>query len=339
MALQDVSRKLAARENLSASETESVFDLIFTGNLPENDIASLLLALREKGETAEEILGAAQSMRGRMRSLQAPDDAMDIVGTGGDNHGTLNVSTAAAFVVAACGVPVAKHGNRAATSLSGSSDVLRSLGVRLEVDEGILEKCLYDIGLAFLFAPHHHPAMRYVADVRRKLGVRTIFNLLGPLTNPANIKHHLIGVFDRKWMEPMADVLKQLGSENAWLAHGADGLDEIATTGATHVITLNQGLLHYTSLTPEEFGLPRASLADLKGGDSSVNAAALRALLDGKPGAYRDIVVMNAAAALVVAKKTESLAQATRLASDAIDKGAARHKLEELIRVTNEASL
>jgi anthranilate phosphoribosyltransferase len=338
MTLNESLQKLAARQNLSVEETQAVFDLIFAGSVPREQIAALLLGLRDKGETVDEILGAVRSMRASMRPLKAPPGTIDIVGTGGDGHGTLNISTAASLVVAACGVPVAKHGNRAASSRSGSSDALKMLGVNLEPEWATLEKCLQEAGIVFLFAPRHHPAMRYVADVRRELGVRTIFNLLGPLTNPANVKLHMIGVFDKQWLEPMATVLKALGSERAWLAHGQDGLDEISTTGPSDIVALQDGRIVSTVLTPEEFGQPRARLDELKGGDADANAKAISDLLAGKQGAYRNIVVVNAAAALLVARKTTDLFEGVKLAGESIDNGAARLTLEKLVRLTNEAT-
>ena len=273
-------------------------------------------------------------MRAHMRPIHAPEGALDIVGTGGDNHGTLNVSTAAAFVVAACGVPVAKHGNRAATSLSGSSDTLRKLGVNLEAAEDVIEKGLNDLGIAFLFAPRHHPAMSHVAEVRRKMGVRTIFNLLGPLTNPANVRFHLIGAYEHARLRPMAEVLKTLGSTTAWLAYGHDGLDEITTTNATSIVELREGALRGLTLTPEDFDLPRTTLETLKGGDAALNAKAMRDLFNGTRGAYHDIVVMNAAAALIVAGRTEDPRKAATLAAASVASGAAREKLDALIELT-----
>lgn len=335
MALTEALRKLAASEDLSAAATQEIFDEIFTGRANREDVAALLLGLRRKGETVEEILGAARAMRASMLAMPAPANAIDIVGTGGDNHGTLNVSTATALVVAGCGVPVAKHGNRTATSRSGSSDALKMLGINLEPDWAILERCLPEVGLVFLFAPRHHPAMRHVAEIRRELGVRTIFNRLGPLTNPANVKKHLIGAYDLESLGPMAEVLRELGSEYAWLAHGHDGMDEISTTGPTDIVEMHHNQLKHFTLTPEEIGLPRARLEDLKGGDPAANAEALRQLLDGATGAYRDIVLMNAAAALIVAGKTARLKDGVALAAESIDSGAARQKLAALVRLTN----
>lgn len=339
MPLNDYLSKINARENLTAEESRQVFDQIFSGSVPAEQIASLLLGLRNKGECVEEILGAVRSMRGNMMTLHSPSGAIDIVGTGGDGHGTLNVSTAASIVVAACGVPVAKHGNRAATSLSGSSDTLSKLGINLEPEWSVLERCLNEIGIVFLFAPRHHPAMKHVIQVRRELGVRTIFNLLGPMTNPANVKRHLIGVYDSKWQRPMAEVLQQLGSERVWCVHGEglgrDGLDEVSTVGPTSVVELKDGTIEQFTISPEDVNLPRVRLDDLKGGDADVNAEAVRKLLAGKQGPYRDIVLINAAAALVVAGKAESPIQGLQLAAEAIDSGAAKAKLEALAKMTN----
>ncbi len=336
MLLTEAMQKITARQDLSAAETQSIFDQIFTGGVSEEHLATLLQGLHDKGETVDELLGAARSMRQQMLPFAAGADAIDIVGTGGDNHGTLNVSTAAVFVVAACGVPVAKHGNRASTSRSGSSDTLKQLGVNLEPAWALLEKSFTEIGIVFLFAPRHHPAMRHVIDVRRKLKIRTIFNRLGPLTNPANVHYHMMGVYDLEGLGPMAEVLRALGSERAWLVHGHDGLDEISTTTATDVVELNHGQLQHFTLTPEQVGLTRVSLVDLKGSDAVVNANAIQELFAGKKSAYRDIVVFNAAAALIVAGKTNNLSEGIKMASAAIESGIAKQKLEALIRITNE---
>jgi anthranilate phosphoribosyltransferase len=263
---------------------------------------------------------------------------VDIVGTGGDGRNTLNISTAAALVVAGCGVPVAKHGNRAATSASGSSDVLAALGVNLEPPLGLVEQCLHEAGICFLFAPRHHPAMRHVAAIRRKLGVRTIFNLLGPLTNPANVKRHLIGVYEAVRLRPMAETLQKLGSETVWLTHGRDGMDELTTTDASSAVSLSNGVLKEFDIVPEQAGLARARAEQLRGGDAAFNAAALKRLLDGEQGPYRDIVLLNAAAALAVAGKAPDLAKGAVLAAQALDSGAARDKLQKLIAWTNRAA-
>lgn len=321
--------------SLALQESRLLFDKIFEGLLDETQMKDLLLALHGKGETCEEINGAAQSMRAHMLPIKAPDGAIDIVGTGGDGHKTYNISTATALVAAGAGAVVAKHGNRAATSLSGSSDVLEELGLKLDAPFDILEKALREIGIAFLFAPRHHPAMRFVAPVRKSLNVRTIFNLLGPLTNPANVKRHLLGVFDAKWAQPMAKTLQALGSENACIVHGLDGMDELSITGPSLIAELDKGDIRSFEITPQDFGLPvAAALKDIEGGDAKVNAAALRRLLDGEKGPYRDIILMNAAMALIVAGQTEDRREAIDRAATSIDSGAAKEKLNHLVGLT-----
>jgi len=336
MSLGPIIYRLRERENLSVDETREAFDSIFAGQVSEEAIAALLLALHRKGETADEILGAVLSMRAKALTINAPKDAIDVVGTGGDAKGTFNISTAVALVVAACGVPVAKHGNRAATSQSGSSDVLAALGINLEPSVEILEECLMETCLCFLFAPRHHPAMRFVAPVRKKLGVRTIFNLLGPLTNPANVKRHLIGVFSSTWLLPMAEVLYSLDSEAAWLTHGLDGMDEITTTAKTDVVALHGDEISRFAVSPEDAGLALASPNELQGGDAATNAEAIKKLLAGGKNAYRDIVLLNAAAALVVSGKAEDLRQGVGLASENLDNGAAAGVLQKLVVLTNK---
>ena len=338
MPLNHFLTRLASHQNLSVDETTQAFDAIFEGKESPDQIAAFLLGLKEKGETVDEILGAVKSMRSRMIAITAPANAMDIVGTGGDAHSTLNISTAVAIVVAACGIPVAKHGNRAASSRSGSSDVLAALGINLEASPATLQCCLTEANLCFMFAPRHHPAMRYVADIRKQLKTRTIFNLLGPLTNPANVKRHLIGVFSRDWLEPMAKVLNTLGSETAWLTHGQDGMDEITTTAPTDVVSLHNGAIDRFILTPEQINLHRVRLDVLKGGEAEHNATELKRLLQGQHGTYRDIVAFNASAALIVGGKTDDLQHGLEIAQAAIDNGAARKVLEKLITITNEPS-
>jgi anthranilate phosphoribosyltransferase len=276
-------------------------------------------------------------MRSRAVTITPPPNAIDIVGTGGDAKGTFNISTAAALVVASCGVPVAKHGNRAATSPSGSSDVLSALGIRLDPPFSLLEDCLNEANICFLFAPRHHPAMRTVAPVRKKLGVRTIFNLLGPLTNPANVKKHLIGVYSSDWLLPMAEVLHALGSQSAWLTHGQDGMDEITTVTETDILVLQGEMIKEHSLSPDEADIALADPQELQGGDATANAEALRKILFGQKNAYRDIVVLNAAAALVVSEKALTVREGAALAAESLDNGAAAHTLEVLIDVTNRA--
>ncbi len=336
MSLAPVLHKLRNKENLSVAETKEVFDSVFSGDVPEDHLAALLLALHRKGETADEILGAVISMRAKALGITAPKDAIDIVGTGGDSKGTFNISTAAALVVAACGVPVAKHGNRAATSKSGSSDVLSALGINLEPPIEILEQCLEEAHLCFLFAPRHHPAMRFVAPVRKKLGVRTIFNLLGPLTNPANVKRHLIGVFSAEWLVPMASVLHSLDSEAAWLTHGEDGMDEITAVTKSHVVSLQGDEIRQFVLSPEDAGMTPCLPHELEGGNVAMNAEAIKKLLAGEKSAYRDIVTLNAAAALVVAGIAADVREGAETASENIDNGAAQDVLHKLITLTNK---
>jgi anthranilate phosphoribosyltransferase len=331
-------QKLLSGQSLTPDEASAAFDAIFTGNADEAQIGAFLLALHDKGETTDEILGAVKSMRAKAVTIHAPADAIDIVGTGGDARGTLNISTAAALVVAGCGVPVAKHGNRAATSKSGSSDVLAALGMNLEPPFAVLEQCLAKANLCFLFAPRHHPAMRHVAAVRKKIGVRTIFNLLGPLTNPANVKKHVIGVFAAVWLRPMADVLRALGSTDAWLTHGHDGMDEITSVTASDVVALHDGAMKSFTLLPQEWGMRQPLPQELQGGDAAQNADAIRQLLDGKKDAYRDIVMLNAAAALVVAGKAGDMTHGMTLTAESLDGGAARDRLRQLIDLTNRVS-
>jgi anthranilate phosphoribosyltransferase len=296
---------------------------------------AFLMALRVRGEALEEIVGAVTAMRGRMLRVNAPEKAVDIVGTGGDHKGSYNISTLASIIVASCGVPVAKHGNRAASSKSGTADVLAALGVKLGLDSGGLERCLGETKLCFMFAQTHHAAMRHVAPVRVELGTRTIFNLLGPLANPAGAKRQLLGVFSEAWLEPLTQVLKELGSQKVWTVHGSDGLDEMTTTGPTFVAALENGAIRRFTVTPEEVGLPTASLDDLRGGDPEHNAAQLRAVLDGARTPYRDVALLNAAASLVVADEAANLRDGLERASQALDSGASKATLERLVKVSN----
>jgi anthranilate phosphoribosyltransferase len=295
------------------------------------------MALRVRGEALDEIVGAVSAMRGRMTRVNAPADAMDIVGTGGDHSGSYNISTLASMIVAGCGIPVAKHGNRAASSRSGAADVLTALGVKIGLDPAALERCLAEAGLCFMFAQAHHASMRHVAPVRVELGTRTLFNLLGPLSNPAGVRRQLLGVFSDTWLEPLTQVLKEMGTERVWTVHGSDGLDEITTTGPTHVVALENGTIHRFTVTPDEVGLTTARPEDLKGADPEHNAAELRRVLDGEKTAYRDIAVLNAAAALVVAGEAGNLREGVERAASAVDSGAAKGALERLIQVSNAA--
>ena len=294
------------------------------------------MALRVRGETVDEITGAATAMRQRMLKVTAPQDAIDIVGTGGDNSGSLNISTLASLITAACGVPVAKHGNRAASSKSGSADVLTALGVTVGLDVKGLERCLAKANVCFMFAPSHHASMRHVGPVRIELGTRTIFNLLGPLSNPAGVKKQVVGVFSQSWVEPIAQVLKSLGSQSVWVVHGSDGLDEITNTGPTHVTALENGAIKSFTVSPADFGLKTGTADAIKGNDAAYNAAALRDVVEGKRNAYRDIAVMNAAAGLIVAHKTQSLKEAAQIAEAAIDDGRVRQVLESLIKASKD---
>ena len=333
--LKSLLIQLAEGVSLSSADAETAFDNIMSGEADNAQIGALLMALRVRGETVDEITGAVRAMRAKAIRVSAPDEAMDIVGTGGDSLGTYNISTAAALVVAGCGVTVAKHGNRAVTSKAGASDVLASLGVNLECDMSLIERAIADAGIGFLMAPRYHSAMRHVVPVRASLGIRTIFNILGPLSNPAGVKRQFTGAFDRAWIQPMAQVLANLGSEAAWVVHGADGMDEITTTDITYVAALSDGKVQTFQISPEDAGIPRASLDDLRGGDAKYNAAAIEALVDGQDGPYRDIVLFNAAASLIVAGKAEDLKSGISRAAQSIDEGAARKTLEKMIEITN----
>ncbi|MGQ0457564.1 MAG: anthranilate phosphoribosyltransferase [Hyphomicrobium sp.] len=335
--LKALMTRAADGATFSSAETEAALDLLMSGIATPVAMGAFLMALRVRGETIDEITGAAKFLRGRMTTVDAPREAVDIVGTGGDSHGTYNVSTAATFVAAGAGAIVAKHGNRAVTSLSGASDVLAALGVKLDVEPVAVTRAINDSGVGFLWAPLYHPAMRTWAPIRADLGLRTIFNLLGPLCNPAEVTRQVLGVYDRKLVEPIAQVLKNLGSTHAWIVHGADGMDELTTTGVTTVAELHNGDITVFDVTPENAGLPRADMAALKGGDAAHNAAALRALLQGEEGPYRDIVLLNAAAALIVAGKAASLEDGVARAADSIDSGRAARALDRLVAVTNEA--
>ena len=329
---------LANNERLSTEESEKVFDIIMSGDADIAQIAAVLMALRLRGESIEEITGAVRAMRAKATMVTAPEGAIDVVGTGGDSLGTYNVSTAAALVVAGCGVSVAKHGNRAVTSKSGASDVLSSLGVNVECDMNLVEKAIFEAGIGFLMAPRHHSAMRHVVPVRGSLGLRTIFNILGPLSNPAGVKRQFTGAFDRAWIEPMAHVLRNMGSESAWVVHGADGMDEITTTDITYVAELSEGQIRTFEIKPEDAGLPPSSLDELKGGDAAHNAAAIDALIRGQTGPYRDIVLINAGASLIVAGEAEGLKEGVAKAARSIDNGNAHAALTKMINITNSGS-
>jgi anthranilate phosphoribosyltransferase len=321
-------KRVAGGKQLSATESATMFAAMMAGSVSEMRMASLLSVLALRGPTVAELTGAARAMREAMTPVTAPSGAMDVCGTGGDGAGTLNVSTAAAFVVAACGVPVAKHGNRAMSSRTGAADVLQELGVPIDNDAETAKRALIAPGFTFLFAPAYHPAMKHVAPVRRELGFRTVFNLLGPICNPAGVKRQLLGIFAEEWLEPVAHVLADLGTEKAWVVHGRDGLDELTTTGITRVAELEGGHVTMKEVTPEDAGLKRSSLAKLKGGDAQDNARAIREILAGAKNPFRDIVLMNAGAGLVVADKAATLAEGVELAAAAIDEGSAARVLE-----------
>ncbi len=319
---------------LSEAQAELAFDIIMSGNATPAQVGGFLMALRVRGETVAEITGAAKTMRAKALKIEVPADAMDNVGTGGDGAKTYNISTAASFVIAGAGVPVAKHGNRALSSRSGAADVLTHLGVNTDCDMALVKKAIHEVGICFFMAPRHHSAMRHVAGPRVELGTRTLFNILGPLSNPGMVKTQLVGVFSKDWVVPMAETLGKLGSTRAWVVHG-DGLDELTLAGSTTVASLEDGTVTSFEVTPEDAGLERAPLDTVRGGDPEHNAAALRAVLEGAPGPYRDIVLLNAGAALVVAGKAETLKDGAALAADSIDSGRAQAKLDALVEMTN----
>jgi anthranilate phosphoribosyltransferase len=329
---------VAAGRTLTLDQAREAFDIMMSGDATPAQVGALLMGLRVRGETVDELTGGALAMREKMLAVRAPNGAIDTCGTGGDASGTYNISTAAGLVAAACGVPVAKHGNRALSSQAGSADVLKALGVNIDADLSLVERSMREAGIGFMMAPRHHGAMRHVAGARVELGTRTIFNLLGPLANPATARRQIMGVFAKEWLEPLARVLGRLGSERAWVVHGADGLDELSTTGASEVAELNRGEVRTFQITPEDAGLPRARLEDLRGGDAETNAAALRTVLDGMPGPYRDIVLLNSAAALVVAGKAADIREGAILSARAVDEGTAKTVLQRLITITNEAA-
>ncbi len=331
--LKPVLARLARGETMSEAEAEEAFGIIMSGEATPAQIAGLLMAMRVRGETVAELVGAVRAMRARMARVAAPPGAIDVCGTGGDNAGTLNVSTAVTFVLAGAGVPVAKHGNRALSSRTGGADVLTALGVEVDVPLARLPAVLLAARCVFLFAPRHHAALRHAAGPRAELGTRTIFNLLGPLANPAAVKRQLIGVFDPAWAQPMAETLAALGTERAWIVHG-EGLDELTVAGENRVVELNEGRVRTFTLLPEEAGLPRAPVAAIHGGDAEANAAALRALLGGTAGPYRDTVLLNAAAALVIAGRVDNLREGVSLAARVIESGAAQAALDALRRET-----
>jgi anthranilate phosphoribosyltransferase len=334
-AFKPLIAKVATGATLTRAESVTAFDAMLSGEVTPAQMGGFLMALRTRGESIDEITGAVEAMRSKMLRVKAPENAVDVVGTGGDNSGSYNISTLAALIVAACGAPVAKHGNRALSSRSGAADTLGALGLKIGLAPEGVERCIREAGIGFMMAPTHHAAMRHVGPARVELGTRTIFNLLGPLSNPAGVRRQLIGVFSAAWLEPMAEVLRNLGSEKIWITHGGDGLDEMTTAASTSIVELNGGGIRAFEITPEEFGLKRAQPADLKGGDAAHNAAALTTVLEGAKNAYRDIAMLNAAGALVVADKARNLGEGVELAGKALDSGAARATLAKLVEVSN----
>jgi anthranilate phosphoribosyltransferase len=326
--------KVASGKALSFEEARSAFGTIMSGEATPSQIGGFLMALRVRGETVEEISGAVTVMREKMLRVEAPEGAVDIVGTGGDGSHSVNISTASAFVIAGAGVPVAKHGNRGLSSQTGAADVLMALGIKIDQPPEAIGRAIRETGIGFMFAPAHHPAMRHVGPSRAELGTRTIFNLLGPLSNPAGVTRQMVGVFAPEWVEPLAQTLTRLGMERGWVVHG-DGMDEITTTGETLVAELADGKVTTFTITPESVGLGRYTAADLRGGDAASNATALRAVLSGTAGAYRDTVLMNAGAGLVVAGKAASLAEGVDMARAAIDHGGAMRVLDRLVAFSN----
>ncbi len=327
----------AADRPLTREEAERAFEILFEGEATPSQIGGLLMALRTRGETVEEYAAAAAVMRAKCHKVRAPEGAMDIVGTGGDGRGTLNISTATAFVVAGAGVPVAKHGNRNLSSKSGAADALTQMGINVLIHAEAVEKALETCGICFMMAPMHHPAIAHVMPTRTELGTRTIFNILGPLTNPAGVKRQLTGAFSRDLIRPMAETLLALGSEAAWLVHGADGTDELSIAGSSWVAAIENGAVREFEIAPEDAGLPVHPFEAILGGTPEENGRAFRALLDGAAGAYRDAVLLNAAAALVVAGRVKTLPEGVALAEESIDTGRAKAKVEALARATQGA--
>ena len=336
--VQEILNKVVEKQNLNENEMESIFSLIMNGETTPSQIASFITALRMKGETVAEITGAAKIMRSSAIKIDAgnPDEIIDTCGTGGDRSHTFNISTASAIVAASCGVKVAKHGNRSVSSSCGSADVLKELGVNIEMKKETVEKCISNTGIGFLFAPSLHPAMKYAIGTRREIGIRTIFNILGPLTNPANAKRQLLGVYDKKWIKPLCETLRNLNSIKALVVHGSDGLDEITTTGKTYTCELSNGNLHEYEINPQEYGISLTTSGDLKGGDAKINAAIINDIFNGKTGPKFDIVVLNAAACLYVADKVNSIKDGIEVAKEAIKSSKALKTLENFIKASYE---
>ena len=334
-AMKPIIAALADGRPLDVARARKAFNLIMDGEATPAQIGGFLMAMRVRGEAVAEITGGALALRERALTIEAPEGAIDTCGTGGDAKGSFNISTAAALVAAAAGVPVAKHGNRALSSKSGSADLLAALGVNIDAEADVVAEAIREVGIGFMMAPRHHAAMKHVAGPRKELGVRTIFNLLGPLANPAGAKRQLLGVFAESWVEPIARVLANLGSEHAWVLHGSDGLDELTTTGPSTVTELKNGTMKFLEVHPEDAGLPVAEPEDLAGGDAAHNAGLMTALLDGAGGPIRDIVLFNAAAALIVGDKAGDLREGVGLAAEAVDSGKAKETLARLVAITN----
>ena len=333
--LKPIIGKVARGERLTRVEAEEAFGVIMSGEATAAQIGAFLTGLRMRGETVDEISAAVATMRAKMTRVEAPPGAIDVVGTGGDASGSYNISTASAFVVAGAGVPVAKHGNRALSSKSGAADTLTALGVKIDIGPDAIARCIREAGIGFMFAPAHHSAMKHVGPARAELGFRTIFNLIGPLSNPAGVKNYLLGVFSPDWVEPLAHVLMGLGAERAWVVHGHGGLDEISPAGETKVAAIENGRVHMFTVAPADAGVPLHTTDEIKGADAQHNAAALRSVLAGEPSAYRDTVLMNAGAALVVAGRAANIGEGAALAAAIIDDGRARERLERLVAVSN----
>ena len=329
--------KIATRQPLSRQEASDAFEILMSGEASMAQIGGFLMGLRVRGETVDEIAGAVSIMRQKMVPVDAPEDAIDIVGTGGDGTNTYNISTLAALIVAGAGVPVAKHGNRALSSKSGTADALSQLGVKLDIEPDMISRCIREAGIGFMFAQLHHPAMRHVGPARVELGARTIFNIVGPLSSPARVKKQLFGVYSPEWLVPGAEALRDLGLTSAWVVHGS-GLDEITTTGPSQVAELKDGEIRTFELTPDDFGVETVSLDAIRGGDGTVNAAALRDVLGGAKTAYRDVALCNAAASLIVAGKAKDVTEGMHLASQSLDTGSAARALETLIAISNSAA-
>ncbi|QOZ24162.1 anthranilate phosphoribosyltransferase [Bradyrhizobium sp. CCBAU 51753] len=332
-ALKSIIGKVASGATLTREESALAFDNMMSGHATPSQIGGLLMGMRVRGETVEEVTGAASAIRDRMPRVKAACDPIDITGTSDGPMWSVNVSTCASFIVAGAGVPVAKHANRTASSGSGAADVLARLGVKIDLEPEAVARCVHEAGIGFMFAAPHYPAMQRVGQIRSALGTHTIFNLIGPLSNPTRVKRQIVGVFSREWVQPLAYVLKNLGAESAWVVHGSDGLDQITLTGQTFVAALEAGTVRTFEVTPEEAGLRRCRKEALEGGDA--DAAALQSMLDGAPSRFRDAALLNAAAALIIAGRASTLQEGVALGKDSLDRGAAAARLKRLITVSN----